>query len=177
MTPPEDAPDRTASAQSPAAAAVAATAAEVAWRGIDHCRRGEWMEGLSHLGRLAVGDESDEVPALAWSYLGYGLARQQGRLREGERLCERAVELEPYQPETHLLMARLHLLTDDRRAAVEAAVAGLATDPSHAGLLALAEELGERRRPVMPFLSRDHPINRALGRLRHGLLRRRIRRA
>ena len=139
-------------------------------RGIELCRRGDWERGLVYLGRVAQsGERSSKLSGLFYSYLGYGLARTQGRIDEGLRLCHHAVKAEFYQPENYLNLARTHLLAKNRRAAVRALADGLKIDPNSTGLLTLKRELGVRRSPVLPFLSRTNPLNVFLGSLRHKL--------
>ncbi len=147
--------------------------ADLAWKGIELCRQGEWKEGLYWLSLAAKAKEStDELPALFYSYLGYGVARYQKQQLQGLKLCRRAVELEFYQPESYDFLARTHLLMGDRRAAYDVVERGLEVDSTHEGLSALRSELGERRRPVLSFLPRRHAVNRWLGMARHRLLRR-----
>ena len=88
-------------------------------------------------------------------------------MREGLKLCEHAVRIQFYEPDNHLNSARVHLLARNRRAAVEAIGRGLKLDPHHAALRGLRQEIGIRKRPVLPFLSRNNPLNRLLGRMRH----------
>lgn len=142
----------------------------IAEAAIELCRAGDWSRGLTVLADL-VKDRglSDAVPGIAYSYLGYGIARYQRQVREGLRLCEHAVKAQFYQPENHLNLARVQLLHRNRRGAIAALTQGLALDPKHAGLRALKAELGSRKRPVLGFLKRDNPVNRTLGRLRHSL--------
>lgn len=143
---------------------------DVAWRGIELCRRGEWEEGFYWLS-LATNDtvETGSVPSLFFAYLGYGLARFQGEVDEGLKLCRRAVELELYQPESHYYLAATYLLAGDRRSAIDAVEQGLQVDATHAGLQELLADLGKRRSPMVPFLPRRHALNRWLGRVRHQL--------
>jgi len=80
-------------------------AAEIGWpaREIDLLRR--------------VADAKDpgiELPGLFYSYLGFGVARFDRRVREGLTLCEHAVKREFYQPENYLNLARTHLLAGNR---------------------------------------------------------------
>lgn len=138
--------------------------------GIALCRKGRWNEGSVLLARALEGREgSTDYPGLAYSYLGVALAKLERRRRDGLKLCEHAVRLQFYEPENHLNLARVYLLMDNRRGAVDALARGLRVDPSHAGLRALRKEIGVRRRPVIPFLSRDNFLNRLLGRIRHDL--------
>lgn len=147
------------------------TAAALVERGIARCRKGEWERGLDDLGKLARNEHQGELPGVFYSYLGYGIARCRGQVHEGVRLCEHAVKVEFYNPENYLNLARTYLLADNRRRAYKALTQGLRTDRRHTGLIALARQMGWRRRPVLPFISRDNPVNRFLGRLRHDLRR------
>ncbi len=145
----------------------------MAWKGIELCRQGDWQEGLYWLG-LAAGakEDGDELPALFYSYLGYGVAKYQKQQLQGLKLCQRAIEIEFYQPESYDFLARTHLLMGDRRAAYDVVERGLEVDSTHEGLVALRSELGERRPPVLSFLPRHHGLNRWLGMARHRLLER-----
>lgn len=143
-------------------------------RGVERCRRGEWKEGLVDLAWLAKGRHGRQLPALAYSYLGYGLARYRGQVRHGIRLCQYSLRLEFYQLEGYVNLARAALLSKEHRAeAAQAVLEGLRIDPDHPELLELQRELGCRQPAVLPFLSRGHLLNRVLGWIRHHLPRRR----
>jgi hypothetical protein len=150
--------------------ALSAEVADILKRGIDACRRGDWNEGLRHLGRVADGDEGKEgLPGLFYSYLGYGIALRDRRVREGLKLCRHSIEVEFYQAENYLNLARTCLLARDRKGAVKAVRAGLKIDRHNQGLIGLYKELGVRSQPVLSFLDRANPINVFLGRVRHAL--------
>jgi hypothetical protein len=136
-------------------------------RGIALCRAGEWDRGLDVLGRLA--SAGARLSSQGYSFLGYGLAHRRKQVREGLRLCDHAVKLEFYQPDNLFNLARTQLLAGDRRGATASMRRGLAIDHDHAGLVALAEEIGPRRRPVLHFLARGNPLNILLGRIRHAI--------
>lgn len=112
---------------------------------------------------------SEHIPGVAYSFLGYGIARYQKQVKEGLRLCEHAVRAQFYHPDCHLNLARVQVLAKNRKGAVHAIAQGLALDPRNSALRALHDEIGVRKRPVVPFLSRKNPINRTLGRLRRNL--------
>jgi hypothetical protein len=97
------------------------------------------------------------------------MAYRENRIREGLRLCEKAIELSFYDSDNYYNLARIHQLRGNRRAINKTIEAGLKVDPEHAGLLAMKRKLGERRSPVLPFLKRSHPMNVFLGRMRHRL--------
>jgi tetratricopeptide (TPR) repeat protein len=136
-------------------------------RAIDECRKGNWEQGLPYLGLLADSADRSSLPGLFYSYLGYGIALREQRIDEGLKLCKHAIKIEFFQAENYWNLARLHLLQKDRKGAVKAVREGLKVDPNSAELLALQKEMGLRRLPVLSFLSRNHPINRLLGSIRH----------
>lgn len=138
------------------------------WAGVEACRRGNWEEGVETL--YAVVAEawlSDAVPSVAYSYLGYGRAAIGDGYKEGLRLCRVAVKRDAFEPENYLNLARTCLLRERRRLAISALNRGLRVSPRHPELLELRRELGLRRRPAIPFLSRSNPLNRELGKLRN----------
>jgi hypothetical protein len=150
--------------------AVSAEVAHTLKLGIDCCRRGNWNEGLRHLGQVAETEEGGGgLPGLFYSYLGYGIALRDRRIREGLKLCRHSIEVEFYQAENYLNLARTCLLANDRKRAVAAVRGGLKIDRRNPQLLALHQELGIRSLPVLRFLDRGHPLNQLLGRLRHAL--------
>ncbi len=134
---------------------------------IEICRAGDWSRGLTILADLVKERGlSESVPGVAYSFLGYGIARYQRQVKEGLRLCQHAVKSQFYHPDCHLNLARVHVLAKNRRGAVAAIAQGLALDPRNAALRALQNEIGVRKRPVVGFLSRNNPVNRTLGKLR-----------
>lgn len=84
----------------------------------------------------------------------------------GAQLCDQAVRAGA-DPELLLNVARVHLALNQRDRVLQVVAQGLARWPDDPGLRAAREALGMRLQPVLPFLSREHPINRLLGRLRH----------
>ena len=151
------------------------TRSELPWqktlieRGLERCRNGDWELGVEDLLTASQEGRPKDLPSLLYSYLGYALARTEGDVHRGLRFCRRAIKMEFYQPENYLNLARTHLLAKEPALAFRAIDRGLGFDPQHHDLLALREEIGERRPPVLPFLSRNHFFNRLFGRLRHDL--------
>lgn len=140
-------------------------------RGIERCRRGAWEGGLTDLSLVLERAPKGSLQGLFYSYLGYAVAKVRGQRREGIRLCRHAIKMEFYQPEAYVNLARACLLDDQRRSACSAIRDGLKIDPDHPELLDLWHSVGQRRRPVLPFLSRRNLLNRILGRVRHDLRR------
>jgi len=143
---------------------------QAALQGIEACKKGQWKEGLAVLGKVAEADrQGAELNGQFYSYLGYGIARYERRVKEGLALCQHSIKLQFYEPENYLNLARVHLLARNRRKAVEALNRALKLNASNPGAMALAREIGWRRRPVIPFLSRSNFLNRLLGRLSYRL--------
>lgn len=143
----------------------------LAQRGIELCRRGQWQRGAPYLKAVAEAPTKSRLPECFYSYLGCCLAGLEGRNREGLALCRRAIELEFYHPENYLNLARIYAAAGPRstRLLMDAVEKGLALDPAHRELLELRAAHNTRRRSAIPFLRRDHRLNRFLGRLRHRL--------
>ena len=99
------------------------------------------------------------------SYYGLALARDAGQLREGAELCRQAVALEFFNADLFWNYGRVLLLSDRRKDAYNAFVKGLSVQKSHQEILQELGRMGWRRRPMIGFLPRTHPINAALGRL------------
>jgi hypothetical protein len=119
---------------------------------------------------VAEAEEGKEgLPGLFYSYLGYGIAMRDRRVRDGLKLCRHSIEVEFFQAENYVNLARTYLLARDRKGAVKTVRAGLKIDRNNQALIVLYKELGIRSRPVLPFLDRSHPLNVFLGRVRHAL--------
>ncbi len=143
---------------------------QAALKGVEACKRGQWKQGLAVLGKVAEADrQGAELHGLFYSYLGYGIARYERRVKEGLALCQHSIKVQFYEPENYVNLARVYLLARNRRKAVDALTRALKLNATHPGATALAREIGWRRPPVIPFLSRDNFLNRLLGKMRHQL--------
>jgi len=146
---------------------------DAAQRGIDMCRAGKWKAGMEILGKIAEADrQGTELSGLFYSYLGYGIARYERRGKEGLALCQHAIKVQFYEPENYVLLARVYLLRRRRGKAIDALQRALKLNARHPEAVKLAKEIGFRRRPVLPFLSRGNPVNIALGKMRHSMSQR-----
>ena len=86
--------------------------------------------------------------------------------REGIKFCREATTLEEYNPDLHWNLGRAYLAARRRREAHQALMRGLSLQPDHRGIASELRRMGVRRKPMLPFLSRDNPLNMFLGRLR-----------
>ena len=141
-------------------------------RGLRAIERGAHLEALAYFEaavQLARRLGAEAVPMKYLSYYGWSLAVCSDRLEEARDLCEAAVRCEFYNPDVYWNLGRVYLRSGDRSLAFDAFVRGLRLNPRHPGLVGELRRLGIRRRPVMRFFTRDHPVNRLLGRLRRRL--------
>ena len=139
--------------------------------GLDHCRQGEWTLGLRYLSRVAELHTSEARPfsPAYYAHLGYGRAAHDKQPREGLELCRHAAKEAFYDPEVLMLLAKTELICGHRREAAQAVLQGRAIDPANPELRRLHEKLGVRKPTVAKGLRRSHPVNKALGKLRHGM--------
>ncbi|GAB4373306.1 MAG: tetratricopeptide repeat protein [Acidobacteriota bacterium] len=140
--------------------------------GADLVRAGRYLEAIEPLEQaLAYSAEEPEAPWAAplRSYYGLALALGRGELARGRRLCEEATAGSTLRSDLFTNLARIYLRQANRRLAVEALVTALSIQPRDREAWELLAGLGVRRPPVVRFLSRSNPINRALGAVRHRL--------
>jgi predicted Zn-dependent protease len=104
------------------------------------------------------------------SYLGVVLARSEEKWAEAEKLCDSAVRLKRNQAQLYLNLAEVYATAGRKDDAVETLQAGLKYARRDVRLNLAINRLQERRPPVFSFLSRRHPLNRQIGRLRHRTL-------
>ena len=139
-------------------------------QGLTAVDRGRYLEALAlfetSMELTRRGGDSPQVKCL--SYYGLCVAMASTRLHEAHDLCATAVHAEPSDPDHHLNLGRVHLRMGDREQAIESFVRGLRVDRRHRGLIDAFGALGFRRRPVLAFLGRHHPLNRMLGQMRAG---------
>jgi len=87
------------------------------------------------------------------------------RKQEGVRFCRQAVALEGYNADLQWNLGRSLLMANRRREAWAAFAKGLRLQRDHRGIIQSLRGMGIRRRPALPFLPRENPINVFLGRL------------
>lgn len=136
--------------------------------GVQAARDGQFERGLMFLSEAyrKLSKDNEKLPPMLLSYYGVCLALNKGRAKEAAEFCQLAVEKEFYNAELYLNLARVYVAARSRRKAVEALERGLAIDGRHQQLLKLRQDLGFRKRPVIPFLGRENTLNVTLGRMR-----------
>ncbi|GAO04443.1 hypothetical protein [Anaeromyxobacter sp. PSR-1] len=114
----------------------------------------------------------DPRDARAMSWYGVTLVLVEKNSNLGVTLCDQALRATGPEPELLLNQARVHLALNQRERAVRAILRGLELWPRDASLCMARDTIGIRRPPVIGFLSRNNPLNRFLGRIRHKWQRR-----
>lgn len=104
------------------------------------------------------------------SYLGLSIARNGGDFAEARSLCEGAAKQEFFNLLHYLNLAKVFLRYGRRSEALRYLRRGQMIDPGHQEIRASIASLGNRRLPIIPFLPRRHPVNRALGTARKRVL-------
>ncbi|MDD3641893.1 MAG: tetratricopeptide repeat protein [Candidatus Krumholzibacteria bacterium] len=136
-----------------------------------HIRRNNYGKAV-HLLREAMKIAPDN-PRYA-SALGLCIAMQ-GEHAEGEKICRDAIASAGQDLDPVLLvnLGRICLKRGDRHNAREYLLKAYQLDPTHPATALELSSMGVRRKPVLPFLGRNHPINVRLGKLRYQLRERR----
>jgi predicted Zn-dependent protease len=102
--------------------------------------------------------------------VGVAVAAAEQRWAEAEKLCHSAMRMNRRQAQLYLNLAEVYVGADRKQDAADVLARGLHYAP-HDGRLKMAlERLKLRRSAVLPFLPRQHPLNRNLGKLRHHAL-------
>ena len=135
--------------------------------GLAFLRGGDAHRALPHL-RSALDHEPSNPFYI--SYVGVAVAAAEQRWAEAEKLCHSAMRMNRRQAQLYLNLAEVYVGADRKQDAADVRARGLHYAP-HDGRLKMAlERLKLRRSAVLPFLPRQHPLNRNLGKLRHHAL-------
>jgi len=139
-------------------------------QGIARFQNGEYATALKFFEKADEFPGTDDNKSTCQSFI--GLTRIILGDPEGIKQCRTAAHFEQYDADVYYNLAVAELKVRDRRRAVDAIRAGLIIERDHRGLSSLRRKIGERRAPVLRFLSRDHALNKMLGRLTYRLAHR-----
>ncbi len=149
------------------AAPTAATRAQQARQqfdlGLAFYRKQQWKTAARHFSdAVREGGPEHNRGNLYLSY--QGLCQVCSGDISGLNLCRRAAALETIHSRVLVNLALAEVKLGHRKRACSAVKLGLSIDPRDPNLLRLRERMGVRRTPVLPFLKREHLLNRLLGR-------------
>lgn len=100
------------------------------------------------------------------SYYGLSIARAERPTPEAIRACETAVDRDSFNPDLYLNLGRVYLMAGKQTKALAAFERGLSIAPDHPELQVQLQITDRRKPPPLSFLSRKHPMNRWLGKVR-----------
>lgn len=126
-------------------------------------QRGDHKAALRLLTAI-YSQNGSEAPPDGRSLYGFCLAVAGRKVAEGVEQCRMAIDRQPYDASHHVNLIKLFLAIGSRRRAVEALEQALRALPDDSLLLKTREVMRYRRRPAVPFLHRDNPLNIWLGR-------------
>ncbi len=120
--------------------------------------RGNTVEALIHFENAS---QIAKTP-LVNCYLGYCLARERGKLKEGASMCLEAIQKDPRNPAFYLNLGRIYALAGQRLQAIRTYQKGLKMGCDKR-LISELRHLGIRKNPVFNSLSRRNPVNKYCG--------------
>jgi tetratricopeptide (TPR) repeat protein len=112
------------------------------------------------------GDDDTRALAAVSSHCGLCLAMVKHRYAEALEYCNISLQRDIMNPEHHANAALVYLERDDRKHAVKHLHEGLRLQSNHKRINQILDDIGRRRKPVLRFLGREHPINVLLGKMR-----------
>lgn len=98
------------------------------------------------------------------------LAQATGNVQTAVVLCQEAVKREPKNPNHFLRLGTVYLAAGRKKEAIRTLHLGLRVGKNPA-ITKLLQTLGQREKPVLPFLSRGNPVNKYLGKIRNSLFK------
>ena len=135
------------------------TANELFEKGEELLRRGERLAALASFEKSIQLDGTNHK---CRSYLALLSATQRGQIENAIKTSRDILEQAPAEPLVYLNMGRLYLLAERKQDAVDALRKGASIEKLPE-IQQLLESMGLRRKPVVPFLSRQNSINKVLG--------------
>jgi Flp pilus assembly protein TadD len=95
------------------------------------------------------------------------MARAEKKWNEATHLCETALQLKGKEPQFHLNLAEVYVAAGRRASAIATLERAIENFGPTARLTKARSRVEKRQAPVLPFLKRDHLLNKSLGKLRH----------
>lgn len=129
-------------------------------KGIEAAEKGYIHSAQVFLGQVA---EQRNTPVIH-SYLAYCLAKGEGQMHSAAKICRESIEREPNNSLHYLILGRILLLSGDKGKAIDSFRQGLRTSPNPL-IIDELKKLGLRKPAIFKNLKRNHPINRALGKV------------
>lgn len=129
-------------------------------------------KGKQALEILREGLECYPADPFLLSYYGCLIAIAENNPKEGITICENAIKAldtgmpfgsEFFYPVFYLNLGRAYMKGGKKTEAIKVFRQGLKSDPENRDLQSEMKKLGSRKKPPVPFLKRDNPINKYIG--------------
>lgn len=111
--------------------------------------------------------DNSESPEML-SLMGYSLATESGQIREGIKLCKRAILLNPHNCDYYLRLGQIYLLAGRKEESIKVFRKGLRVRKDNR-IIAELKKIGIRKQPHFSSLDRGHILNRVAGKLLQAL--------
>jgi Flp pilus assembly protein TadD len=100
---------------------------------------------------------------------------EMGDPMQGEIMCRKALQVSGRErdPMLYVNLGRVLLLKGDRMKAREQFMKAYRKDNTNAPAALELSRMGVRKKPVLPFLTRNNPLNIYLGKIRHRIVEKR----
>jgi predicted Zn-dependent protease len=132
--------------------------------GLASLRAGDPDQALSHF-RAAL-EHEPENPFYV-SYVGAA----QAKWSDAIKTCHAALRMNRRQVQLYLNLAEVYVAADRKQNAIDILAHAMHLAPHDVRLKMALGKLPVRRPAVLPFLPRQHMLNRSLGRIRHRAMR------
>jgi predicted Zn-dependent protease len=129
-----------------------------------HLRDGHADEALQHA-RRALGAAPRNPFYL--SYTGLLAAVAEHRYGDAENLCQEALGMRHNHAQLYLNLAEVYQQCGRTQDAIATLEKGMVSAGRDFRIRRALTKIGTRRTPLVSFLHRSHPVNRALGKWRH----------
>lgn len=135
-------------------------AEELFTMGMESLRNGDAGAALDCLEKAVI----LERKPLYCSNLAICLAKEKKEFKKAISLCNEAIKKDPKNALHFLHLGRIHLMANQKRDAIRIFNLGLRFGENRE-IIAELNKFEMRRQPLIPFLARENPVNRFLGKL------------
>jgi tetratricopeptide (TPR) repeat protein len=110
---------------------------------------------------------AERLPPELLSCYGLCISIVEKRVHEGISLCQQAISRDILSPDFYLNLGRVYLESGQKAKALDTFRRGLVITEKNSELVRELKKFGIRRKPIVDSLSRDHLLNRTIGRMLH----------
>jgi Flp pilus assembly protein TadD len=133
-------------------------------QGLKFLRDGHPAQALESFRHAA---ELEQTNPIYLSFLGLSVARAQKKWTPALDFCETAVRMKRDEAQLYLNLAEVYVSAGRREKAIQMLDAAMRNIGHDARIKRIRDKFGWRHSLVLPFLDRQHFLNRGLGKWRH----------